>query len=215
MPIRHMNCNYLLPYIFLRPLNWTNYMRAPSIILVITVVIGTIMYFMFTRKPKFANYDTITFTNTPDSIIKKMKVYMADDPKEVMYMDSSWLQADSTQLKLIMDGVTKDTISKAYSDITLFIAYGDHSFYDLELKKPDPKLAYNINLEIQPQNNDTLIIDGIIVPQKGDAMHFQSPMMKMYSKFVVTYNSKLPQLSVDSMAIRGHDPSKTITILRK
>jgi hypothetical protein len=178
------------------------------------VVAGTGMYFWFSRKPKPANSDTIVFKSTPDSIVKKMQVYLADDPKEVMYMDSVWMQSDSTPMKQVLSGIAQDTMSKQYSNITLFINYDHHSFYDLELKKPDPKMAYTINLEVIPQNNDTLILDGIIQPAKGDALHFQAPMTKLYSKFVITYNHKLPQPPADSTAIKGHEPNKTITILK-
>jgi hypothetical protein len=179
------------------------------------VLAGVGMYFWFTRKPKPANQDTIVFKNTADSIVQKMQVYLADDPKEVMYLDSVWMLSDSTPLKKVLSGVAQDTMSKQYSNITLFLTYDHQSFYDLELKKPDPKKAYTISLEIEPMSDsDTLIIDGLITPQEGDAIHFASPMMKMYSRFVVTYNYKLPQPPADSTAIKGHDPSKTITILK-
>lgn len=190
-------------------------MRGTWIILLVMIVAGVGMYFWFNRKPKVAKSDTIVFKNTPDSIIKKLKVYLADDPKEVMYIDSVWMQPDSTPLKQVLNGVEEDTMSKQYSNITLFITYGDHSFYDLELKKPNPKMAYTLSFEIEPMSDsDTLIIDGLITPQEGDAMHFASPMMELYSKFVVTYNHKLPPPPADSTAIKGHDPNKTITILK-
>ena len=189
-------------------------MRGTWIILLIMVAAGVGMYFWFKPKPKSTKSDTIVFKNTPDSIIKKMKVYLADNPKEVMYLDSVWMQSDSTPLKQVLDGVTEDTMSKAYSNLTLFLAYDHHSFYDLELKKPDPRLSYNITLEIEPQNNDTLMLTGTILPNKGDGWQFQSPMMKIYSRFVVTYNHKLPEQPTDSTAIKGHDANKTITILK-
>ena len=190
-------------------------MRGTWIILLIMIVIGAGMYFWFSRKPKPANIDTIVFKDTPDSIVKKMQIYLADDPKEVMYLDSVWMQSDSTPLKRVLHGTEHDTMSKQYSNITLFIAYDHHSFYDLELQKPDPKMAYTINLEVMPQNNnDTLILDGIIQPVKGNALHFAVPMAKLYSRFVITYNHKLPPPPTDSMAIKGHEPIKTITILK-
>ena len=190
-------------------------MRGTWIILLIMIVIGAGMYFWFTRKPKPANSDTIVFKDTPDSIVNKMQVYLADDPKEVMYMDSVWMQSDSTPLKRVLSGTVQDTMNKQYSSITLFIAYDHHSFYDLEITKPDPKMAYTINLEVMPQNNnDTLILDGIIQPVKGDALHFAVPMAKLYSRFVITYNHKLPQPPPDSTAIKEHEPIKTITILK-
>lgn len=190
-------------------------MRGTWIILLIMVAAGVGMYFWFgSRKPKSAHHDTIVFKNTPDSIINKMKVYLADDPKEVMYLDSVWMQQDSTPLKQVLNGVTEDTMPKAYSNLTLFLAYDHHSFYDLELKKPDPKIAYTINLEIEPENGDTLMLTGTIIPDKGDGFQFKSPMMKIYRRFVVTYNHKLPEQPVDSTAIKGHDANKTITILK-
>jgi hypothetical protein len=190
-------------------------MRGTFIILLVMVLIGAGMFFWFTRKPKPANSDIIVFKNTADSIVQKMQVYLADDPKEVMYLDSVWMQSDSTPLKKVLSGVAQDTMSKQYSNITLFLAYGNNSYYDLELTKPDPKQAYTISLEVEPMSDsDTLIVDGLITPQKGDAMHFASPMMKMYSRFVITYNHKLPQPPPDSTAIKGHEPSKTITVLK-
>jgi hypothetical protein len=190
-------------------------MRGTWIILLIMIVAGTGMYFWFTRKPKPAKSDIIVFKNTPDSIVQKMQVYLADDPKEVMYLDSVWMLSDSTPLKKVLNGVAEDTMSKQYSNITLFLAYDHHSYYDLELKKPNPKLAYTITLEVEPMSDsDTLIVDGLITPQEGDAMHFASPMMPIYSRFVITYNHKLPPPPPDSTAIKGHEPNKTITILR-
>ena len=178
------------------------------------VAAGAGMYFWFKPKPKSTHSDTIVFKNTPDSIIKKMKVYLADDPKEVMYLDSVWMLSDSTPLKQVLNGVTEDTMSKAYSNLTLFLAYDDHSFYDIELRKPDPKTSYTISLEVEPQNGDSLMLTGTILPDKGDGFQFQSHMMKIYSRFVVTYNYKLPAPPPDSLAIKGHDANKTITILK-
>lgn len=189
-------------------------MRATWIILLLMVVIGAGMYFLSKRKPKMADHDTIVFKSTPDSIVQKMKVYLAEDPKEVMYLDSVWETSDSTPLKQIMSGVTQDTMNKQYSNVTLFLTYDNHSFFDVELKKANPKMPYTIELKVQPQNNDSLFVDGLIRPAEGDAMHFAGPMMKLYSRFVVTYNYKLPQPPPDSLAIKGHDANKTVTILK-
>jgi hypothetical protein len=190
-------------------------MRGTWIILIVMVIAGAGMYFWFTRKPKPAGYDTIVFKNTDDSIVKKMQVYLADDPKEVMYLDSVWMLSDSTHMKQVLNGVAQDTMSKGYSNITLYLTYDHKSFYDLEITKPNPKLAYNYSFEIEPMSDsDTLVIDGLITPQEGDAMHFASPMTDLYSRFVITYNHKLPSPPADSNAIKGHDPNKTITILK-
>src|SRR5438067_10786907 len=104
-------------------------MRATWIILLIMVVIGAGMYFLSKRKPKMADHDTIVFKNTPDSIIRKMKIYVAEDPKEVAYLDSIWeTTSDSTPLKQIMSATAQDTMNKQYSARTLYLTYDDHSF---------------------------------------------------------------------------------------
>jgi len=190
-------------------------MRATWIILLIMVVIGAGMYFLSKRKPKMADHDTIVFKNTPDSIIQKMKVYVAEDPKEVAYLDSVWITtSDSTPLKQIMNANVQDTMSKQYSARTLFLTYDDQSFFDVELEKANSKMPYTIELKVQPQNNDSLFVDGLIRPTEGNAMHFAGPMMKLYSRFVLTYNYKLPKPPPDSLAIKGHDANKTVTILK-
>ena len=214
MPIRHINCKYLVLYIFnLQPT--INLMKATWIILLIMVVIGTGMYFLSKRKPKMADHDTIVFKSTPDSIIRKMKIYVAEDPTEVAYLDSAWITtSDSIPLKQIMNGTAQDTMSRQYAARTLYLTYDDHSFFDVELKKANPKMPYSIELKVQPQNNDSLFVDGLIRPTEGNAMHFAGPMMKLYSRFVLTYNYKLPKPPPDSLAIKGHDANKTVTILK-
>ncbi len=104
-------------------------------------------------------------------------------------MDAAGLNPVKTGAERRFRGVA---MSKAYSNLTLFLAYDHHQFYDLELKKPDPKIAYTINLEIEPQNGDTLMLTGTNSPRQRRWVQFQSPMMKIYSRFVVTYNHKLP-----------------------
>ena len=155
-------------------------MRGTWIILLVMIVIGVGMYFWFSRKPAPLHSDMIVFKDTPDSIVQKMQVYVADDPKEVMYLDSVWMQSDSTPLKKVLSGVTQDTMSQQYSNITLFLTYDHQSYYDLEITKPNPKQAYTISLEVEPMSDsDTLVVDGLITPQEGNAMHFASSMVKL------------------------------------
>jgi hypothetical protein len=189
-------------------------MRGTWIILIIMIVAGAGMYFYFTRKPKPIDHDSIVFENTPDSIVKKLKVYVAQRPTEVMYLDSVWMQQDSTPLKLVAEGNTENRLEKLDTSVNIYLTYDNKYFYDLELKKPNPKLAYRLNFQIQPQNNDTFLLEALLQPQKGDALAFQAPMMKIYPQFVITYNSRLPQQPFDSTKIQGHEPDKTITVLQ-
>jgi hypothetical protein len=183
-------------------------MRGTWIILAIMVLAGIGLYFYFTRKPA-----PIVFVNTPDSIVEKIKVYVAKQPTEVMYLDSVWMQQDSTPLKQVAGGMEESRLELLDSSVNLYLAYNDKYFYDLELKKSDPKNAYRLNFQIAPQNGDTLVLDGQIQPQRGDILAFQAMMMKVYPRFVITYNSRLPQEPFDSTKIEGHTPDKTITVL--
>jgi hypothetical protein len=189
-------------------------MRGTWIILIIMVIAGAGMYFYFTRKPKPIDHDSIVFENTPDSIVRKLKIYVAQHPTEVMYLDSVWMQQDSTPLKLVADGNVENRLEKLDTSVNIYLTYDNKYFYDLELKKPNPKLAYRLNFQIQPQNGDTLMLEGMIEPQEGDALAFQAPMMKIYPQFVITYNSRLPLQPFDSTKIQGHEPDKTITVLQ-
>jgi hypothetical protein len=188
-------------------------MRGTWIILLIMVVIGMGMYFYFNQKTDPIDHDSIVFENTPDSIVKKLKVFVAQKPTEVMYLDSVWMQQDSTPLKLVAEGNAKNRLEPLDTSVNIYLTYDDKYFYDLELKKPNPRLSYKLNFQIQPQNSDTFLIDGLLQPQKGDALAFQAPMMKIYPQFVITYNNRLPQEPEDSTKIQGHVPDKTITVL--
>jgi hypothetical protein len=191
-------------------------MRGTWIILLIMIIAGVGMYFYFGKKEKKAvDHDSIAFENTPDSIVKKIKVYVAQRPLEVMYLDSVWMQQDSTPLKQVAEGNVENRLEKLDSSVNLYVSYDNKYFYDLELKKINPKYAYRLNLQVRPQNNDTMIVDGTIEPQKGDIIAFQDVMMKVYPKFVITYNDRLPEEPVDSNKIEGHKPAKTVTVLQQ
>jgi hypothetical protein len=192
-------------------------MRGTWIILTIMIVLGVGMYFILGKKKdkKALDHDSIAFQNTPDSIVKKMKVYVAQRPIEVMYLDSVWMQQDSTPLKQVADGNVENRLEPLDSSVNIYLTYDNKYFYDLELKKSNPKYAYRLNLEVRPQNNDTMIVDGTIEPQKGDILAFQDVMMKVYPKFVITYNDRLPPEPVDSNKIEGHKPAKTVTVLQQ
>ena len=190
-------------------------MRGTWIILGIMVVAGIIMYFVMDRKPKRIDHDSIVFINTPDSIVQRMKVYVANQPTEVMYLDSVWMQQDSTPLKQVAGGTEESRLEPLDSNVNIYLSYNDKYFYDLELKKPNPKYAYRLNFQIEPQNGDTLVLAGQLQPQVGDILTFQAMMMKVYPKFVITYNSRLPQEPIDSNKIEGHKADKTITVLER
>jgi hypothetical protein len=194
-------------------------MRTTWMILVLMLVIGAGMYFFFTyKKDAPAEYDTITITKTADSIVKRIKVYVADNPTEVYYADSAWFMPDSTPLKKVVDASTLDYMNKHYHSATLYITYNDQAFYDLEINKPDSQQAYKVSLQLQSRN-DTLYITGLLDKKEGDIVSFQGPLMPVYKQFAITYNNKLPppppdSTTTDSLEVKGPLPNKTITVYR-
>lgn len=191
-------------------------MRTTWIILALTVLIGAGLYFYFMRKEAPGNADRVSLVNTPDSIAAKTQIFFADDPLEVFYHDSTWQFEDSTKLRSINVSSSGDTLSKAYPERTLFISYDNKWFFDLELKKPDSSIAYDIQLQLKPQN-DSLLIYGTIDQKGKGKLQFRNPMMRIFNSFVITYNEKIPDsLRNDSSSKEaGPAPSKTITVLQR
>jgi hypothetical protein len=164
-------------------------MRTTWIILIVTIAAAAGMYFYFTRPKSQATYDSISFQQTPDSILQKIKVYTADDPFEVFYRDSMWTLADSTPLRQIMTNGKSDSISKGYKEKTLFVTYDDRFFYDLELRKADSAAAYDISLQFVPAS-DTMMVYGSIDQRNAGVINFRNPMTNLYHSFVITYNDR-------------------------
>lgn len=197
-------------------------MRITWIILIIMLVAGAGMYFLSTIKSAPGVYDTVAIENTVDSVMKKVKVFVANDPAEIYYLDGVWMKPDSIPLKKVLDGSKLSFMNKGYNSITLFFTWGDRFFYDLEIQKPDTTLAYQVEFSVRSQN-DSVYVDGSI-DKKDDVIHFAGPMMPLYKQFVLTYNNKMPPLPPDSTAIgdtaeaadepKGPQPNKTITVLQ-
>ena len=203
-------------------------MRVPLLILVCMVLIGAVMYYLSTLQPPPGAYDTINIEKTPDSITKRIKIYLADDPVEIYHFDSVWIKSgpksDSTTLKPVLEGSKLNFINKKYSSITLLITYNDRLFYDLEIEKTDKRLAYEYRFQVKKER-DTFFINGTVDRNEGEMISFRAPMMPLYKQFVLTYNNRLPPPPPDSTATdstlidsfpaeKGPQPNKTITVLR-
>jgi hypothetical protein len=190
-------------------------MRTTWIILFLTIAAAAGMYFYFSRKAEPAAYDTISFKNTPDSILQKVKVYTADRPVEVFYHDSSWTLSDSTPLIRIMNNRTTDSISKNYVEKTLFVTYDNRFFYDMDLRKVDSNAAYNINLQLVPVS-DSMMVYGSIDQKNAGLINFRNPMANLFKSFVITYNDRIPDsLKIDtSQGTSQTRATKTITVLK-
>lgn len=199
-------------------------MRTTWLILLIMVLAGAGMYYFATRKKPLAPYDTIALHDTPDSIRNKLRIFAAYNPTEITYRDSMWYQQDSIPLKQISLDSAINTFDKNYKSVTFYLDYDHAWFYDVEVNKPKPDLAYIIRFAIH-KANDTLEASGIIDDQQHDQLRLSGPMMKMYQAFLLTYNNKLPPVT-DSTAIRDSTgdtsrqqltatpPAKTITVIR-
>lgn len=190
-------------------------MRTTWIILLLTVAAAAGLYFYFTQKKDPAAYDTIAFKNTPDSVLRKVKVYTADHPIEVFYADSAWMLADSTPLVRIMQNGTSDSITKSYKEKTLFVTYDNKFFYDLELRKADSNAAYDINLQLVPAT-DSMMLFGSIDQRGTGIINFRNPMANMFRSFVITYNDRKPDsLRLDTTAGAPQTKAtKIITVLK-
>jgi hypothetical protein len=191
-------------------------MRTTWLILLLMVAAGAGMYFMANRKKSLSSNETIAIINTPDSIRKKIRLFAAYQPADVLYADSAWHVQDSVLLKEINLDSATNTFDKDYQSATFFIDY-DHSwFYDVEINKPKANAPYQLQFAVQP-SGDQMIVTGDIDDQEGKVLRVSGPMVKMYKAFVLTYNSRIPQQEKDTSNLvdtSGIMPSKTITVLK-
>ena len=191
-------------------------MRTTWIILLIAIAAGVGMYFYFSGKGEPAAYDTITFSNTPDSILQKIKVFTADRPVEVFYRDSTWSLPDSTPLQKILNNRTTDSINKSYKEKTLVLTYDDRLYYDMDIIKPDSNASYEMDFQLIPAA-DSMIVQGKITQSSAGVLNFRNPMSNLYRSFVITYNQRLPdslQTDIDSTA-PVNKTTKTITVIKR
>lgn len=190
-------------------------MRTTWIILAIMLLAGAGLYFYFTQKQAPGSSDTIKLVNTPDSIVQKTQILIADAPFEVFFRDSSWQYSDSALLRKIGTTAGNDTMNKNYHERTIFISYDNKWFFDMPVKKADTTIGYDFTFELKPQN-DSMIVVGTIDQKAKGKFKFANAMMKMYQSFVITYNEKMPDsLRNDSLPPpEGPAPTKTITVLK-
>lgn len=196
-------------------------MRTPLIIIAIMLVAGAVMYFISRYQAPQGEYDMLTIENKDTSISRKVRVYAATEPTEIYYVDSAWMKADSTPLKLVVDRNHLNFMGKQYGSVALVLTYNNDWFFDLQYDKPDPNLAYEISFKMEPVG-DTVYVKGEIDNNDGEVIAFGGPMIKMYKQFILTYNNKMPPPPPDStdnadgdtLAIaQAPKPNKTITVL--
>lgn len=199
-------------------------MRTTWLILIVMILAGGGMYYFATRKKPIAPHDTIILQDTPDSIRSKIRLFVAYNPTEITYKDSTWYERDSIPLKQVPLDSATNAFDKHYQSATFYLDYDHAWFYDIEVNKPKQDLAYTLRFAISKMN-DTLHASGIIDDLQHDQLRLSGPMMKMYQAFLLTYNNKLPP-AVDSTAKADSTAdsataapsatpaSKTITVIR-
>jgi hypothetical protein len=198
-------------------------MRTPLLILGIMLIAGAVMYFISRYQSPPGEYDMLSIENKDTAISRKVRVYAANEPTEIYYLDSTWLKPDSTPLKLVVDRNHLNFMNKQYASMALILTYNNDWFYDLEIDKSDPNMAYEISFKMKPVG-DTVFVEGTIDRKDGDLVEFNGPMIKMFKQFILTYNKRMPQQPADSTAkdttttdstaiARVPLPNKTITVL--
>jgi hypothetical protein len=182
------------------------------------LIAGAVMYFISRYKAPPGEYDMLSIENKDTAISRKVRVYAATEPTEIYYLDSTWLKPDSTPLKMVVDRNNLNFMSKQYASVALILTYDNNWFYDLEIDKSDPNMAYEISFKMQPVG-DTVYVNGIVDRKEGDVISFSGPMIKMYRQFILTYNNRMPPKAPDSTAtdttaiVKAPLPNKTITVL--
>lgn len=188
-------------------------MRTTWIILSIMVLAGVVMYWLSQRKSPPGLYDSISISDTSGRAVERVKVYLARNPVEVDYNDSTGWSEDSIPLMKILDGSSLNFFNKNYKSAALYFTLDNKYFFDFEIHKKDTSQAYDISFRFQPVR-DSFYIKGVIDTHQDSVLRFSGPMIRMYKAFAVIYNYKLPPEPVDSNDLpEGPQPTKTISIL--
>jgi uncharacterized membrane protein len=166
-------------------------MRTTWLILVVTILAGVAIYYYFNSINRAPSSDTIRFVNTPDSLLKKVKVHIAEDPVEVIYSNNTWMLADSATIPAILQNNTSDSMSRNYREKTIYLTFDNRLYYDIELRKSDTTAAYAIDLQLSAVA-DTIFVSGNIDQGKAGIIAFKNPLSPLYKSFVVTYHDRFP-----------------------
>lgn len=187
-------------------------MRTTWIILVLMLLVGGIMYFIAQKTDHPVIDNTISFGDTPDSVKKKTTIYAAYDPAQLFYRDSAWFTPDSLPLKPVSPDSALSAFSTQHGSATFLVDYDHQYFYDIEISRPATGQPFGMHLQLKPDNNG-ILLDGVINSQNGK-FDFSGPMMKMYRRFSLAYNARVPDSlkSPDSVLMKAE---KVITILDK
>ncbi|RYY31019.1 MAG: hypothetical protein EOO04_02810 [Chitinophagaceae bacterium] len=166
-------------------------MRTTWVILVATILAGVAIFFYFQSTNKTSATDTIRIINTPDSLLKKVKVHVAEDPVEVLYSNNTWMLADSAALPAILQNTSSDSFSRNYREKTIYLTYDNRLYHDIELRKTDTTAAFAIDLQLSAVA-DTVFVSGTINQGTAGIIAFRNPLSPLYKSFVVTYHDRLP-----------------------
>jgi hypothetical protein len=198
-----------------------NTMRTTWLILLLMLALGAGMYLFATRKKPLASNDMITIENTPDSIRKKLKLFVAYTPAQITYADSTWLVQDSVPLKEINLDSATTAFDMNYTSATFYLDYDHKLFYDVEVNKADAHIPYAINFAVKPEGN-VLVMHSSINNPRGNELRISGPMVKMYRTFLLTYNGRMPPETdtsatdtsiASSIDTSGIQPTKTIKVI--
>ncbi|WP_276485189.1 hypothetical protein [Paraflavitalea pollutisoli] len=189
-------------------------MRTTWLILLAMVLAGIAMYYVANRQKPVSPYDTISITNTADSISQKVRVFVAYDPAEVSFRDSTWYEHDSIPLKELSVHQTLNTFDKHYTNATLYIDYGHQWFYDVVVNKPAQDAAYQLNFTIN-NSADSFRLEAVINDPARDQLHLRGPMMKMYNAFLLTYGNRLSPNTDTTTGPQAPPPARLITVIKK
>lgn len=189
-------------------------MRTTWLILLAMLLAGTAMYYVANRQKPVSPYDSISITNTADSIRQKIRVFVAYDPAEVTFRDSAWYEHDSIPLKEVPVQQAFNTFDKHYTNATFYIDYGHQWFYDVVVSKPTQDAAYELHFTVN-NSADSFRLQGIINDPARNQLHLRGPMMKMYNAFLLTYGNKLPPNTDTATGPQPPPPSRLITVIKK
>ena len=127
-------------------------MKRKLLFLAILILIAA--SYCYNHRDMFRDTDTLSFGTTPAEVQKKIKVAaFITSPKKVEYKSGEWY-GDGQPAIMVFDGKNNYGLPKKYEHVLFYITVDERFFSNqFGYDKPDPKDAYDIRLNIMPQDS--------------------------------------------------------------
>lgn len=152
----------------------------------VLLILGVVIY---QKRDIFRSNDTLKFTRTPETLLKKVKVYaFVNNPTIVEYKNGSLLDNNGNHAILVSNEIGNYPFSKNYQHADFYIIIDEKYFCNsVTIDKKEKNAAYDIELSLS-QVDSSYYVSGNIKHHNEIVTSFKShPTTALGKGIKVTY----------------------------